>query len=380
MRTVQASLVPSLLLIVCLCATVSAQQAGRIESMKLLTPDVGWAATARNLFWTVDSGQHWKDIAPKFGPGQSIDSVFFQDASTGWVLLIGEDAGADEPRFDLASTANAGTNWSISRVKIPHLNPESTTLTGGSHIDFVDSLHGWMNLPVVSGAAFRLGILLATADGGKSWDWVPESPGVSGIIRFISPNDGWLAGGPGDEHLYVTHDGSKSWQESSLKAPPETGKAIHPLYDSPIFADSKNGFLPVTYSGPEGAGLSLVLFSTHDGGNTWKLDRVLPRLPEIYGGMPFPSAVADSVLLTVYGTGRVRPRLTAVPPDGKADTKSAQIPYGSSVLQLSFVGRGRGWALADSRLLSTTDTGDTWTDVTPPAVGRATSNGGPPFG
>jgi len=34
----------------------TAQQAGRIESMKLLIPDVGWAATNSQLFWTTDGG------------------------------------------------------------------------------------------------------------------------------------------------------------------------------------------------------------------------------------------------------------------------------------------------------------------------------------
>ncbi|MGA8442246.1 MAG: hypothetical protein WB762_31455 [Candidatus Sulfotelmatobacter sp.] len=33
--------------------------------MKLLTPDVGWAATSKTLFWITHSGMQWKDITPK---------------------------------------------------------------------------------------------------------------------------------------------------------------------------------------------------------------------------------------------------------------------------------------------------------------------------
>ena len=111
------------------CAHGSAQ---KIESMKLLTPNVGWVSTADNLFWTTDAGQHWRNITPKLSPAQNIDSVFFLDTSHGWALLISETADEAEPQLDLASTADGGGGWSITRVNIPHLSPESVTLTGGA--------------------------------------------------------------------------------------------------------------------------------------------------------------------------------------------------------------------------------------------------------
>ena len=364
MRVVFNAVVISLAVSLCFFSHSGAEAASRIESMKLLTPDTGWVATTKNLFWTTDAGRHWKQITPKMSPGQSTDSVFFLDTSIGWALLIGGNAAAIEPQFELASTNNAGTTWSILRIKIPHLNPENTVLTGGGHIDFVDPLHGWMNIPVESSANFQSAILLVTIDGGRTWDWVPESPGVSGSIRFIDLKNGWLAGGP-NQFLYATHDGSKSWQELSLKAPPDLGKATNPLYDLPTFEDEKNGFLPVTYSGPEGSGLFLVLFSTHDGGDNWKLDRVLPHLPEAYGGVPFPSTVVDSVLLTAFGTGGGRPRLTAEIAGGKIKTVGTGIPGGTNVERLTFAGTDRGWVLSEGKLLLTADGGETWTNITP---------------
>jgi hypothetical protein len=65
MQTRQLSLPLSLWLTLCVGAATQAGQAGRIESMKLLTPDVGWAATNKKLFWTTDGGAQWKDITPK---------------------------------------------------------------------------------------------------------------------------------------------------------------------------------------------------------------------------------------------------------------------------------------------------------------------------
>ena len=152
MQTVRASLVPSLLLTLCLCATVSAQQAGRIESMKLLTPDVGWAATKHKLFWTTNGGARWSDITPKLDrKEQRVSSVFFLDSSTGWALLScsdGRDLAEDNSCFDLASTSNAGGNWSVTHEKIGHTFSRGQLedgygFSGRSWLSFVDSQHGW---------------------------------------------------------------------------------------------------------------------------------------------------------------------------------------------------------------------------------------------
>ena len=264
------------ILTACLCSAVSAQQGG-IESMKLLTPEEGWAATRSSLFWTRDNGQHWKDIAPRTKVREKIVSAFFLDNSVGWVLLADGDRQADGPRFSLATTIDAGANWSIAPLVISHLNPESTQFMGDGRIDFVDSRSGWMNLSIASSANFRLGALLATTDGGKTWDWVPDSPGVSGAIRFSTLKDGWRAGGPGGAKLFVTHDGSRTWREVMLAPPPQVQQAVHPTYDLPTFEDGKHGYLPVTYGGAEGPALSLVLFSTDDGGLSWKPDRTVTR-------------------------------------------------------------------------------------------------------
>src|SRR5579863_1202282 len=88
MQTKQLSFFLSLLLTLCLFRDTQAQQAGRIESMKLLTPNVGWAATKQKLFWTTDGGAQWKDITPKLDhEEQQVSSVFFLDSTTGWIPM-----------------------------------------------------------------------------------------------------------------------------------------------------------------------------------------------------------------------------------------------------------------------------------------------------
>jgi photosystem II stability/assembly factor-like uncharacterized protein len=356
---------PHMLLATLLLTLSAFASAQGIMAMKLLTPSAGWAATGTQLFWTNDNGHTWKNVTPSTASQESIVTVFFLDTSTGWVLFSKYEE--PEPRFDLASTADGGASWSVKQVTIPNLNPNATTLSGSGGITFVDRRHGWMSLDVTSGAAFRLAVLIATADGGKTWDWAPGGSGTGGAIGFLNTKVGWEAGGPGGQKLFATYDGANTWQELSLPAPQGSSRA-EPMvawYDLPVFPDGKNGFLPVTYSGPEGSGLTLVLFASADQGQTWKLDRMLPKLPEIYGGIPFPSAVADSTLITAYVTNNTYLTLTTVAPDGKVSTTTTDmLPPKSSVAALSFSGVTLGWVLVGGRLFSTSDGGNTWAEIT----------------
>jgi hypothetical protein len=66
--------------------TTSAQQ---IQSMKLLTPQTGWAQSGQHLYWTTDDGAHWKVIDPHLSSKFNITYVFFLNANMGWALLSG---------------------------------------------------------------------------------------------------------------------------------------------------------------------------------------------------------------------------------------------------------------------------------------------------
>lgn len=363
--------------VACLLSAVSSFAAGQIVDMKLLTADAGWASTNDQLFWTTDGGAQWKDITPQTKNKRSIDSVFFLDTSTGWVLLVSDVNavvnGVDEPSLDLAATNDAGQHWTITPVRVPHLDPKATTLDGGGDIDFVDSLHGWMNLSLESSSNFRLGIILATKNGGKTWDSIPQGPGVYGSIHFVSRSDGWVAGGPGDQHLYATHDGGESWQEVSLKTPTESRGATVPLFSLPDFSDETHGLLHVTYFGADGSGIWLVLFTTDDGGRTWRPSKSVTKLPSRYGNVPLPAAAVDSVLI-MPGISNNQPSgnghelvLSRVSPNGNTHSNGSK-PNNVEIYhvsKLSFADENRGWILTDVKLLATRNAGKTWLDITP---------------
>ena len=145
--------------------------------------------------------------------------------------------------------------------------------------------HGWMilNSARATTSAFRAGALLVTSDGGRNWrDTHDDDPGGQGPVVLLTSEEGWMAGGEHDEDLYVTRDGAKSWQTISLPAPKELSSAKFSTADVPVFEDSKHGFVAVTYT--EGHQSGAVLFTTDDGGRSWKPDRILSGLEETSEG------------------------------------------------------------------------------------------------
>ena len=358
------------------CANTSAQQ----RYIQMFTRQVGWAFLGGRLYWTADAGGQWKDITPATAsPDEVVASVRFLDTSTGWVLL--GHAEGDESRFDLASTTNAGESWSIKPVRIPNLDQVAYPIGGGADIDFVDSLHGWMNLGLQSSAAAHSGIQFVTEDGGSTWSWPPQHQS-KGPIRFINAHDGWILS-PGGYELYVTHDGGKSWHELSLEAPPQLPEPVGATYALPTFDDPKHGFLLVSYSGPETPTPTSVLFASGDGGQTWKLDRVFRGMPP--DTIMSPSTVSQSYLITAAVSDH-KLTLTTVAPGqktsaatGAAGSTSADVgnfPYVASASELSFVDSERGWVVTSKSnctpsitgcgtLLATTDGGRTWAEITP---------------
>jgi hypothetical protein len=181
----------------------------------MLAPGVGWAIKGSGLFWTSNNGAQWTDItprAPSIAAGMS--SVFFLNTSVGWVLFA---RGGDDPLFDLASTTNAGASWSITPVSLPPLDRRYSPIIGGARIAFADPAHGWMDIVEEGGAAFAPGMLAMTTDGGRTWRWAPKSPGIRGSLVAVTPEELWLAGGPGDTWLYVTYDGHRVGARSNCR-------------------------------------------------------------------------------------------------------------------------------------------------------------------
>lgn len=370
----------------CLSGILAAQ-----PRMALVGPGVGWTLLSQGtayspndrLFWTNDDGANWKDVTPNDPASRQIAGVFFLDASRGWVLLAlkrqppknnqePSDFITDIRGFDLASTPDGGASWTFK-----HLDSlaEGVGWVAASEIFFLDTAHGWMNIESPVPHWGGEGVLLATADGGNTWKQIVEVNGGGGYgpIRFTDPLNGWIAGGPGDQYLYATSDGGRHWREAAVPAPPAIAGLFEdqaPLYTSPKFKDSRHGLLPVKYSGPGKSGDAVsiqALLSTNDGGNTWHLES-WSNLDQA-ADLPIV-AVVDSVALAPKRVDHEPATLLKLEPGGKVSetraSQSPEVPSGAALLSLSFSDVAHGWASSsDGRLLSTSDGGTVWKDITP---------------
>ena len=140
----KSKLIPSIaLLLVAISVAVmpgSANAQGRVRAIKMLAPGTGWALKGGRLYWTSRDGGSWNNITPP-APAmfQRMSSVFFLDTSVGWVLFA---EGGEEATFHLASTTDAGANWSVTPVTLPPPGRDSPTIIGQGQIAFSDPTHG----------------------------------------------------------------------------------------------------------------------------------------------------------------------------------------------------------------------------------------------
>jgi photosystem II stability/assembly factor-like uncharacterized protein len=346
------------------------------NEMKLLTQNTGWALRYGQLYWTTDFGHDWRKVTP---PGASrggpidIADVFFLDTSSGWALLREHASGGPYGywSFELAHTGDAGTSWSMSPVRLPAF-PKWEELGGGAALDFVNATQGWINLSLMSGPNWARGLLYSTQDAGQTWRLVANAPKIAARVRFVTPSEGWLAGGPARQDLYSTHDGGSTWTKIALQAPPQAGRAVYPTYQLPVFHSAKRGYVSVFYSGGEGDGSALVLFETTDGGLRWRPLGTLTYAEDGTMGQVVPAANADSELLSARVSRSGQLVLKTVRPGRAAsETTGAAHAIRQTVSELSFQGGQTGWAMmVGGALYSTSDRGATWTDITPKPYAR----------
>jgi photosystem II stability/assembly factor-like uncharacterized protein len=345
------------LLALCLCIPSIAEQVGQIKSMKLLTPDIGWASTSQKLFWTADAGAHWKDITPKLHhKWQMVSSVFFIDSSSGWVVLKCADRtnnAADDPCFEVASTTNAGETWSVVHPKIVDPDPDSG-FSEQAYLDFADKNRGWMILKISKNVAVSSGVMMRTEDGGKTWKQMPAPP-IADQLRFINAEDGWMAGGP-DQELYSTHDAGTSWQRVELNAPQSVSSDLSPVCDLPVF-EARQGYLAVAYESSVSLAASIVLFRTDDGGKTWHPAQNTTAVPITRPWSPIPWTVANGgTLIAMITSGHLN--LSWFETGSVSKNQSSALPVHAKVPErLSFASAQRGWLLASQRLFLTTNGG-----------------------
>jgi len=157
--------------------------------------------------------------------------------------------------------------------------------------------------------------------------------------------------------LYVTHDAGHTWFDAGLSLPAEFGGSCICSINSLRLSDSRNGVFVLTdYS--SGAMPESVLYSTSDGGNSWRPGPLLPAqayevffLDKSHGWTL--NAKSNALISTVDG--------------GQHWSTVGPIPSNSNngVMDFQFITTEIGWVLSSEPqgepIIKTSDGGRTWT-------------------
>ena len=360
---------------------ISAEAVPRIVSGKLIAPGVGWVALMHDascapgnvvppcppmrLYWTDDNGQHWRNITPPDVPARNIRQVFFVDRCHGWVQSSDALSEEDNAPFYLSSTEDAGKTWRTLILRRPMFKLMDD-YTFPTEVFFSDSQHGWM-LWRWGMMNTRLSFLLATFDGGRTWERLPDPP-LGQSLEFTSPRDGWMIGTsqkdrgipiPEADAIWTTHDGGQHWQEISLPQSADLeGKEIY--FSALKFKDRRNGVVLGGTLLPTDEQLSY-FWATHDEGRTWRFSK-LPEPAESTSilGTRLVRIVRDPATdrLRIFKDNRII--ATDIP---------NVLPPGTWFVSLDFVDHSNAWLNVYFALLSTTDGGKSFQSIIPSTHG-----------
>jgi len=339
------------------------QQVGlSIDTMQLVTKAHGWALTSGGLKSSADGGATWTDITPPGISAATIKGVFFWDAEHGWVVAP-EQTNQDLIVF---ATADGGKTWASGALGVSDVDSRGAP----AYIDFADARNGWIALKNVSSANFSIGQLFSTADGGATWNKL--SIPIGDPISFVTATDGWTAGGPAGDKLYVSRNGGVSWQQQSV-LPPPAFQSSYPTYQLPGFTSPQEGVLAVTFTGPSSG---TAFYTTNDGGQSWKMQSSFPSGQPLHLGANVPFDVTGPS--TWVSLNADASRVFVAEDGGKSLKEVAPNGLPQAIADLDFASSEIGWALEKagecpsglkfgcatiSTLLKTTDGGQTWTAV-----------------
>jgi photosystem II stability/assembly factor-like uncharacterized protein len=242
-------------------------------------------------------------------------------------------------------SSDSGQTWTSAA---PRGAP--TNSLGVHDVDFVDPWFGW---------ALTFNALLATTDGGHSWQrYQTPGSGLSqgGQIEFVDRLRGWVIGEGG--LIARTDDGGRTWEIQPLTFAGNL-QAI-------LFADRERGWVASAdpFSAtcqPRSAGMKgLTVFRTSSGGDAWE-GPICIDVPDRSTTSPyhFPPRMyfVDQATGWIAGQGGSIVKTT----DGGLTWQPQTTGTAMDLSDLYFLNEQNGWVTGDKGvLLSTTDGGVRW--------------------
>ncbi|QBD80898.1 hypothetical protein EPA93_34995 [Ktedonosporobacter rubrisoli] len=324
----------------------------------------GWAITHDKIhvLHTRAGLARWQDVTPESSSHDLIEGTFFLNPTNAWVARIASQLPATPAIFH---TSDGGHSWQKA------LLPEQGLGVGS--IVFVNAQTGWLLLGKGAGMNHEALDVLHTTNGGATWtvttkadnttenkpDSIPFSGDKSGF-NFTTSGDGWITGTiPANDvtWLYSTHDGGATWKHQDI---PLADKSSTVNTMPPVFFGSKDGILPVILNTSHDTLFNA--YTTHDGGASWQPSTSVPGFAE---ALDFSDATHGWIANkdAVYSTSDGGQRWSRYPLRQGKDLAGVQ--------QLNFVSPTTGWALMSfgsndtPMLFQTQDGGQSWSQLQP---------------
>jgi photosystem II stability/assembly factor-like uncharacterized protein len=260
-----------------------------LQAVSAVNERVVWVSGHKATFAvTTDGGQTWRAAQVPGDTTLQFRDVHAADAATAYLMSAGTGKASRIYR-----TNDAGKTWVLQ-----HTNPDSAGFY--DCMDFWDRDHGLVSGDEVDGKA----VVLSTADGGRSWNRVPDSAlpvprknegsfAASGSCLVTrSPGYAWIATGAGlIARVFRTADRGRSWSAAET---PVTHANATSGHTSVSFRDTLNG---IAVGGDVGNANehSDNVAVTRDGGKTWAAGGRSRISGAFYGAAYIPGTAASVV-------------------------------------------------------------------------------------
>jgi len=341
--------------------------------------------------------------APAFNPAGIVVAVLIAAAVlTGVGVLVSQrplESAIDgvpfetgqygEPAAESAYAAESGSGWTTQW---------SATTVNLIDVSFADSQHGWAVGGTDDGS---IGIILATNDGGRTWEIQNASGGFGTLnavyaidaqtcwtvgyegvilmtadggatwsseaflgsrnltdIMFVDESRGWCVGYINDEGAgvcFTTDNAGETWSEVSLEQLGHPGE--DPALQAVDFVDADHGWIAAIMGTHENADIGMIMRTT-DGGASWNdcfsaEGRRVFSVDFLDGETGWACGQRwgdiDSLQVGIWTTT-----------DGGDNWVFYPLPTDADIFEAAFVDALNGWAVGDG-IYCTTDGGQTWT-------------------
>jgi photosystem II stability/assembly factor-like uncharacterized protein len=185
----------------------------------------GWAVvvvpgTGYQVLKTADGGVTWK-VSLKAPAAYAVGGRIYAQGNQVYALLYG-DTGMSQTSYSLYASGNKGSNWErVIAMDTAGGGPAPGSGPVQLKVGPAKGKPGNMQL-VGNSTAFLLGYSPAGEEvavgrsytGGKKWTNLPPVPGFDGVISFPDARKGWMAvRGQNHSSLFSTADGGTTWKE-----------------------------------------------------------------------------------------------------------------------------------------------------------------------